>query len=68
MEDSAMEKSLVFVIQPKHLPSLGDLVSEEKNPLSPFNGVPAEGPPEAIRNNQDVISIYLGGDFDSASH
>ena len=43
-----MEKSLVFVIQPKHLPSLGDLVSEEKNPLSPFNGVPAEGPPEAI--------------------
>jgi len=27
----------------------------------------AEGPPTEIRSNREVISIYLGGDFDSAS-
>lgn len=27
----------------------------------------AEGPPAEIRSNREVISIYLGGDFDSAS-
>jgi len=33
------------------------------------SGVPiADGPPAQVRNNKDVVAVYLGGDFSDASN
>lgn len=57
----------VTILLVEHDMSLVMDVSDEILVL--YCGVPiAEGPPAVVRNNKDVVAVYLGGDFADASN
>ncbi|MEI6970526.1 MAG: ABC transporter ATP-binding protein [bacterium] len=57
----------VTILLVEHDMSLVMDVSDEILVL--HSGVPiAEGPPAEVRNNKDVVAVYLGGDFADASN
>lgn len=64
---SEIHRKNVTILLVEHDMSLVMDVSDEILVL--HCGVPiAEGPPAEVRNNKDVVSVYLGGDFNDASN